>query len=200
MCALPLDLPASAEPAFAAAFDRAGKLVRGLEALGPVAGRDVVLVDGRDGIIAAGLEALDSRLTHAPLGSPLRLAVPDASADVVVGAWSAFRGVDAGEMAEVDRSLRPDGRLLVVHDYGRDDLARLRGERPEYGPWSHRTGPFLAAGFRVRVLHCWLDFESLTEAGSFLGATFGDGAADLAANLKRPRLSYNVAIYHRSRS
>lgn len=182
-----------------AAFDRAGKLVRGLEALGPIEGRDVVLVDGRDGIIAAGLEALGGRLTQVPLDQPLRLPLPDASADVVVGAWSAFRGVDAAEMAEVDRALRPEGRLLAVHDYGRDDLARLRGERPEYGPWSHRSGPFLANGFRVRVVHCWLEFESLADAGSFLGAAFGDGAAELAASLKRPRLSYNVAIYHRSR-
>ena len=200
MCAFPLDLPASAEAAFVAAFDRAGKLVRGLEALGPITGRDVALVDGHDGIIAAGLEALGGRLTHVPLAQPLRLPLPDASADVVVGAWSAFRGVDAGEMAEVDRALRPDGRLLAIHDYGRDDLARLRGERPEYGPWSHRGGPFLAGGFRVRVVHCWLEFESLAQAGSFLGEAFGDGAADLAAGLKRPRLSYNVAIYHRSRA
>jgi len=200
VCALPLDLPATAEPAFVAAFDRAGKLVRGLEALGPVAGRDVTLVDGQEGMIAAGVEALGGRLTHVPLTAPQRLPVPDASADVVVGAWSAFRGVDAGEMAEVDRALRPDGRLLAVHDYGRDDLARLRGERPEYGPWSHRSGPFLAGGFRVRVVHCWLEFESVADAGSFLGHAFGDGAADLAAGLKRPRLSYNVAIYHRSRA
>lgn len=182
-----------------AAFDRAGKLIRGLDALGPVAGRDVALVDGHDTIIAAGLEALGSRLRHVPPTEPLRLPLLDASTDVVVGAWSAFRGVVAGEMAEVDRVLRPDGRLLVVHDYGRDDLARLRGERPEYGPWSHRSGPFLAGGFRVRVVHCWLEFESLADAGSFLGAAFGDGAAELAAGLKRPRLSYNVAIYHRSR-
>jgi SAM-dependent methyltransferase len=200
VCALPLDLPASAEAAFVAAFDRAGKLVRGLEALGPIVGRDVTLVDGQEGMIAAGVEALGGRLTNVPLTAPLRLPVPDASTDVVVGAWSAFRGVDAAEMAEVDRALRPDGRLLAVHDYGRDDLARLRGERPEYGPWSHRSGPFLAGGFRVRVVHCWLEFESLADAGSFLGQAFGDGAADLAAGLKRPRLSYNVAIYHRSRA
>lgn len=200
VCALPLDLPAPAAPAFLAAFDRAGKLVRGLQALGPVAGRDVVLVDGRDGPVVTGLEALGARLTHAPLVRPLRLPVDDGSSDVVVGLWSAFRGVDPAEAAEVDRALRPGGRLLVVHDYGRDDMARLRGERPEYGAWSHRTGPFLAGGFKVRVLHCWLDFDSLADAAAFLGAAHGAQGSTAADGLVRPRLSYNVAIYHRSRS
>jgi len=200
VCALPLDLPETAVPAFVAAFDRAGKLVRGLESLGPVGDRDVVLVDGRDGAVTAGLEALGARLTHAPVTQPLRLPVPDAAADVVVGLWSGFRGVDPTETAEVDRVLRPAGRQLVVHDYGRDDLAGLRGDRPEYGAWSHRTGPFLAGGFKVRVLHCWLEFESLADASAFLRDTYGAVAASLAEALTRPRLSYNVAIYHRSRS
>ncbi|NJD27464.1 MAG: hypothetical protein FIA92_04120 [Chloroflexi bacterium] len=199
MCALPVDLDPAIVPAFVGAFDRAGKVVRGIEALGPVTGRDVVLIDGRDGGIAGALEAVGARLVHVPLSSPLQLPVPDAAVDVVVGLWSAFRGVDDGDLAEVDRVLRPEGRLLVVHDYGRDDLAGLRGERPEYGPWSHRTGPFLGCGFRVRVLHCWLEFESVADAGAFLRAGYGDDGARLADGLKRPRLSYNVAIYHRSR-
>ena len=47
--------------------------------------------------------------------------------------WQAFRGVDPTEMSEVGRVLRPGGRLLVVHDYGRDDMSRLHGDLPEYG-------------------------------------------------------------------
>ena len=194
-----MDLRPAVAPAFVGAFDHAGKVVRSLEALCPVAGRDVVLVDGRDGAIERGLTALGARFTHAPLATPLRLPVPDSSADVVVGLWSAFRGVDAAELAEVDRALRPAGRLLVLHDYGRDDLADLRGERPEYGDWSHRAGPFLASGFRVRVLHCWLEFESLAGAAEFLRDGYGEPGTRLAEGLTRPRLSYNVAIYHRSR-
>lgn len=199
MAVLPVSLPSDLAPRLAAALDVEGKIARGLEALGPVSGRDVVLVDAEGSAVAAALAELDARVVHLPLTSPLRLDVPDSSADVVVGLWSAFRGVDAGELAEVDRVLRPGGRLLVVHDYGRDDVSRLFGDRPEYTEWGRRSGPFLGGGFRVRVLHCWWTFESIEAMTAFLGEAFGDPGIALAATLKRPRLSYKVAIYHRAR-
>lgn len=200
MSDLPVSLPSELEPAFVGALDRAGKIVAALEALGPVADRDVLVLDAVDGPILSGLAAAGARLTPVGLASPFRLAADDASADVVLGLWSAFRGVDAAELAEVDRVLRPGGRHLAVHDYGRDDVSRLHGERPEYGAWSQRTGPFLTGGFRVRVVHCFWEFESSEAATSFLTAGFGETGTALAAELKRPRLSYNVAVYHRSRS
>jgi SAM-dependent methyltransferase len=196
---LPVSLPANLAPRLAAALDVEGKIARGLEVLGPVSGRDVVLVDAEGSAVAAAVTELDARVVHLPLTSPLRLDVRDSSADVVVGLWSAFRGVDAGELAEVDRVLRPGGRLLAVHDYGRDDVSRLFGERPEYAEWGRRSGPFLSGGFRVRVLHCWWSFESLEAMTAFLGEAFGDAGTALAGTLKRPRLSYKVAIYHRTR-
>ena len=87
----------------------------------------------------------------------------------------------------------------MVHDYGRDDVSRLRGERPEYGAWSQRTGPFLTGGFKVRVVHCFWEFESMEATISFLASAFGEVGETVAATLKRPRLSWNVAVYHRSR-
>jgi hypothetical protein len=196
---LPVPLSPELAARLAAAFDPEAKIVRGLEALGPVAGRDVLLIDAEHSSIGRGLTELGARLRHVPLSDPLRLDVSEESMDVVVGLWSAFRGVDVSEMAEVDRVLRTDGRLLVVHDYGRDDVSKILGERPEYGPWSRRDGPFLSGGFRVRVLHCWWSFESPEATTAFLTDAFGEAGAAAAVVLKRPRVAYNVAIYHRGR-
>lgn len=199
MSNLPVSLPAELEPVLVRAIDPAGKLVAALVALGPVEEKDVVVIDADGGPFVDGLRAAGAGLADAPLAAPFRLPGAEASADVVIGLWSAFRGVDPAEMAEVDRVLRPEGRLLVVHDYGRDDVSHLLGDRPEYGAWSHRSGPFLTGGFRVRVVHCFWEFDSLEEAASFLGDAFGPTGSDVAATLKRPRLSWNVAVYHRSR-
>jgi len=197
---LPLTLPGDLAGRLASALDVEGKVLRGLEALGPVAGRDVLLIDAAGSAVATGLGELEARVRHHPTASPFRSDLPEGSVDVVVGLWSAFSGVDPAEQAEVDRILRPDGRLLIVHDYGRDDVSRVLGpDRPEYGTWSRRTGPFLTGGFRVRVLHCFWTFESAEATSAFLADAFGDAGAEVAATLKRPRLSHNVAIYHRNR-
>jgi hypothetical protein len=200
MSDLPVALPRDLEAAFVAAFDSARKLLAALDALGPITDRDVLVIDATRGPIVEGLAAAGARVQMAPLTSPFRLAAADESVDVVLGLWSSFRGVDPAEVAEVDRVLRPGGRHLAVHDYGRDDVSRLHGERPEYGAWSHRVGPFLSSGFRVRVVHCFWEFASQDAATAFLVKAFGDAGSVVAASLKRPRLSYNVAVYHRSRS
>jgi SAM-dependent methyltransferase len=196
---LPLDLHPGPAAVLATALDRERKIDRALEALGPISGRDVVLIGaGPNEIARRTADGARATVVDAILGDAAR-ALAGGSADAIVSAWSAFRGVDAAELAEADRILRPEGRLLVVHDYGRDDVSRLRGDLPEYGAWSRRSGPFLSNGFRVRVIHCFWTFDTIDEARSLLGEAFGAEGATLAEALKRPRLSYNVAIYHRTR-
>ncbi len=199
MSDLPIQLPSALEAAFVEALDPPGKLAAAIEALGPVGDRDVLVIDATGGPIVKALVASGARVTHAPLTRPLNLDAADGSIDVVLGLWSAFRGVDSREIAEVDRVLRPGGRHLAVHDYGRDDASRLHGDRPEYGAWSQRTGPFLTGGFRVRVVHCFWEFETAEQTTAFLTDAFGSTGATVAATLKRPRLSWNVAVYHRAR-
>ena len=200
MSDLPVSLPVELEPALVAALDPAGKIVAALDALGPITDRDVVAIDAGGGPIVAGLGALGARLSSVALEQPFRIDSADETADAVISLWTAFRGVDPAEIAEVDRVLRPGGRQLVVHDYGRDDVSRLYGDRPEYGAWSHRAGPFLTGGFKLRVLHCFWEFASQEAATAFLTTAYGEPGEVLAATLKRPRLSWNVAVYHRSRS
>ena len=180
-------------------LDVEGKIPRALNELGGFDGHDVALVDAGAGLRHRQIEAFGARVVDVPAVGPSSRSVAPASVDAVVACWSGFRGVVTAEMSEVDRMLRPGGRLLVVHDYGRDDVSRLRGDLPEYGLWSRRDGPFLRGGFRVRVLHCWWTFNAVDDARAFLAEAFGGPGDALGAELKRPRLSWNVAIYHRDR-
>lgn len=197
----PLVLPGPFGEQLARIVDIEGKIPRAIDALAPVAGHDVILIASDDGRCAAALTGLGAHVV--PIDRLDDRAVPAASADVVVSLGSAFRGPDAADLvadtAAADRLLRPGGRLVVIHDYGRDDVSRLRGDQPEYGLWTRRDGPFLRGGFRIRVLHCWWTFDSLEEAHKFLGGAFGAIGETVGAEMHRPRLSYNVALYHRDR-
>lgn len=198
MADLPIDLEDGLAERLARAFDVEAKIPRAIEALGPVGGRDVLLLDGTEGIRARQLAELGARISFARTNGSADIDAPDASADVAVALWTSFRGHDAAEATAIARVLRPGGRLLVVLDYGRDDVSRLRGDIAEYGLLSRRDGPYLRGGFRVRVLHCFWTFESQEETATFLHEAFGPVGRDVAVGLKRPRLSYNVAVYHRA--
>jgi SAM-dependent methyltransferase len=197
---LPFRVPPSLGPAVLAALDREGKLDRALEALGPLGGRDVVAIDPGT-VQEARWSAAGARVIAVPsLSDDAARGLPAGSADVIVSPWAGFRGVDPEEIAEADRLLRPGGRLLVIHDYGRDDVATLRGDQPEYGAWTRRDGPFLTNGFRVRVLHCFWTFDDLDTARALVAEAFGDAGRRFASELRRPRLAWNVAVYHRTRA
>lgn len=201
MADIPFELEASLAQRLRAAADLEGKIPRALEALGPLAGRRVGFVDVPEGPLLAGLRSPASEAFPIAPGSPLAIDRPDGSLDAILSLWSAFRGVDPADLTEVDRVLAPDGRLLIVHDYGRDDVCGLAEPgAPQYGTWSRREGPFLrGGGFKIRVLHCFWTFSSIEEAQSFLGEAFGERGTVVGATLRRPRLAWNVAIYHRWR-
>jgi hypothetical protein len=198
---LPFELPAPLAQRLRAAADVEGKIVRALDALGPLVDRRVGLVDVPPGPLLERMDAAGIRGQPLSLTEPLRLDVPDASLDALVTMWSGFRGVDPRSLAEADRALAPGGRLLVVHDYGRDDVSVLADpEAPQYRTWGRREGPFLrGGGFKIRVLHCFWTFASVEDAQDFLAQAFGESGVAVGSGLKRPRLTWNVAVYHRWR-
>lgn len=185
-----------------ACIDPDGKIPRALDALGPIADRRVVLLDAGDGLRARQLTELGARVTELP-GVQME-GLPGGLADVVVSFWTAFRGgtrETETQVREAERIARPGARLLVVHDYGRDDVSRLMDDldrEREQAQWSHRMGWFLIHGFKIRVVHCWWSFASLPEARELLSAAFGTQGETVADGLTRPRLEYKVAIYHRT--
>lgn len=181
--------------------DVEGKVPRALLALGLPAAGDVALLGDPDGWQVARLAAAGIEVRGVPLAEPLRLELPDASLDAVVSLWPGSSGVDAAARDEVDRVLRDGGRLFVVHDYGRDDVSALRpADAPEYTSWSRRDGPFLRdGGFRIHVVHSFWTFATIEQAREILAEAFGERGVAVGAALRRPRLSSNVAIYHRTR-
>ena len=199
MADLPFNLPKPLARRLRAAADAEGKIVRALDALGPLDGRDVALLDVPDGSLRTSLLATGLHAHDVTACDPLRLDLADGSVDAVVALWQGFEGVRPADLAEADRVLRAGGRLLVVHDYGRDEVSALADPAaPQYREWSQRGGPFLrGGGFKIRVLHCFWTFASIEDGQDFLGETFGERGRTVGAAMKRPRLSWNVAVYHR---
>lgn len=185
-----------------AVIDREDKIPRALEALGPVAGRRVVLLDADLGLRARQLEALGARVSALP--GLVATSLPRGLADVVVSCWAGFRGDSpetVAQVADAERVLRPGGRLLVVHDYGRDAVSRLfddEGRERDQVEWSRRDGWFLLHEFKLRVLHCWWTFDSLEMAHDLLVSAFGQRGTEATVGMRRPRLEYKVAVYHRT--
>jgi SAM-dependent methyltransferase len=198
---IPFELSAPLAQRLRAAVDLEGKIPNALETLGPLTDRRVGFFDVPAGPLLDTICVRASEAVPIAPAAPLRIDRPDESLDAIVSLWSGFRGVDEAALAEVDRVLAPDGRLLVVHDYGRDEVSALVDpDAPQYRLWSRREGPFLrGGGFKIRVLHCFWTFSSVEDAQAFLGEAFGERGTAAGAALRRPRLAWNVAVYHRWR-
>jgi hypothetical protein len=186
-----------------AAIDVEGKIPRALDDLGPIRGQRVLLLEAApQGRLARRLRQLGGRVTTR---RTFRLdPAPGGLFDVVVVPYAGFVGsgpATAERLEKAEALLAPGGRILAIQGYGRDDVSRLLADpEREAGlvAWSHRSGPLLTSGWRVRTLHCWWTFGSLHGATEFLARAFPSHGPAVAQGLRRPRLSFKVAVYHRS--
>lgn len=191
----PFDLADRDRVRLAGHVDREGKIPRALAELADLPGRRVLLADGDEGLRA---EQLRDR------GATVSFGAGDEAGphDAYVSFWGGLHpdAGDAQERLELARSrLGTAGRIVLVHDYGRDDVARLLGDAERERrriAWSDRKGWFVERGFKLHVVHCWWTFDSLDQAAELLGDAFGGTGSAIAAGLRRPRLAHKVCFYH----
>jgi hypothetical protein len=91
MAELPIDLEGELSERLLRVLDVEGRIPRAIGALGPIAERDVLLLDGIEGLRARQLRDLGGRVAFAGTtgaGRSVAFGAPDASADVVLSLWS----------------------------------------------------------------------------------------------------------------
>ena len=195
---LPYQLPDPGAGLLLSALDVEGKITRALQALGPVAGRDVALVGPADGVLAGRLAAADARVEPVAFQDG-RLPL-DATRPM---SWPR-RGVPSAAWTRPS-SLRP-----------------IASSGPAAGCWccmttavttsrisATRRFPNTPRGAGVTDRSCGAASRSVSSTASGRGrrsttprptlVCFGTPGEELAAALHRPRASWNVAVYHRWR-
>ena len=161
MADLPIDLAAGLAEQLARVLDVEGKIPRALEALGPVGGRDVVLArrrrrDPRPAARRARRAGHARRLERTGRVRRARRAPPTSSSAC------GRRSVADAPTSRSPRRPRPPPRRPPARRprlRPRRRRARCAATCPSTACWSRRDGPFLGSGFKVRVVHCWLDLR-----------------------------------------
>jgi SAM-dependent methyltransferase len=105
-------------------------------------------------------------------------------------------------IAEAMRVLRPNGRLVVIGYYGRDDIAGLldpEAVERALDATQRRSGWWLRHGFKIKVVHSRIELHDDRTAAEVLPRLYGDrGRAFLAA--PHPlSLRLRLGLYHLAR-
>ncbi len=135
-------------------------------------------------------------------GEPERLPLRDGAVDIVLSGTIDPDDASLPAIREALRVLRPDGRLVVLGYYGRDDLASLL--EPEVVAHAleatqRRTGWWLRNGFKIKVVHTRLDVSDRETALDLLPRLYGDRGRAFLMEPHPGSLALKLGLYHRAR-
>lgn len=133
-------------------------------------------------------------------GDLRRLPLREGAVDVVLTSQIEPDDSYRPAIAEALRVLRPNGRLIVIGYYGRDDVAALL--EPEVvahalDATQRRTGWWLRNGFKIKVVHARLDLRDEASAHELLPRLYGDRGRAYLMRAHRPMLELKLGLYHR---
>jgi len=136
-------------------------------------------------------------------GGGEHLPLRDGAVDIVLSGQIEPHDEWLPAIGEALRVLRPNGRLVVIGYYGRDDMvALLEPEAVERAleATQRRTGWWLKHGFKIKVVHLRMDLADEATAADLLPRLYGDrGRAFLAA--PHPlNLRIRLGLYHLARA
>lgn len=204
----------------AQAIDPEQRIPAAMQAAGPLEGR--VLLDVGAGVgdrtivyarLAAHVYALEPDPKALPIlrgriksaGETNVTAVPggaesipldDDAVDVAYATWAYFFGPGSEPgLREVERVVRPGGDIVVVQNYGRDELAEFwppsEAECETWSPW------FQVQGFACEVVDTVWRFQTIDEALAVLEFLWGDNARTYVLEQDKIEFGYKAAVYHR---
>jgi SAM-dependent methyltransferase len=136
-----------------------------------------------------------TNVTVVPAGAEA-IPLEDNSVDVVYATWAFFFGPDSElGLREVERVVRPGGDIVVVQNYGQDELSRFwspdESECETWPPW------FAEQGFTCTLVDTVWRFETTDEALAVLEFLWGKGAREYVLEKDKAEFGYRVAVYHR---
>jgi SAM-dependent methyltransferase len=139
--------------------------------------------------------AVASNITVVPAGAA-SIPLDDDCVDVAYATWAYFfgPGCEPG-LREVERVIRPGGDIVIVQNYGRDELstfwASFESECEMWPPW------FEERGFTCQVVDTVWRFESSEDALAVLTFLWGQPAQAYVRETGKSEFGYKVAVYHR---